>query len=453
VERAQGRRTRAPRRLALGVDRMTGRSHICWRTTLTLALAASLTLALVLAAQAAIDAKLVSKKSNGTAANGNSFTDLFGNLSGDGKLVTFHSQAANLPGGDGSTNQVYVRSIGAGKTRLMSKDNDGDPAGSDVQVGAISSNGRFVAFYGYGSGLPGASGYQQVWIRDRETGKTRLVSKANDGDPGDNGSYLPALSAGGRYVAFYSEADNLPGGPMSGNRVYVRDTKRGKTILVSRTKQGDPATGATNGQAISSDGRLVIFESSDADLPGGDGTTSHVYLRNLRRGSTKLVDRNSLGGAAASAAHNPSISGNGRFIAFDSSAVNLPAGDGTTNQVYRRDLDRGKTKLVSRNHAGDPQDLYAQYGHVSGDGRYVVFLCHANNMPGNDGQSDQVYARDLRKGKTRLLSRDDSGDPAEDGAQYPSISRDGRFASFYSHSDNLGGDPNYYNAFRSGPIG
>ncbi len=115
-------------------------------------------------------------------------------------------------------------------------------------------------------------------------------------------------------------------------------------------------------------------------------------------------------------------------------------------------MDKGKISLVSRNNHGDPQDKDAFYPHPAGDGRYVAFEATGGNLPGGDGSTDQIYVRDMRKGTTRLLSKSDSGDPADGAVEYPSLSLDGRFAAFDSYADNLGGDLTYNNAFRAGPF-
>jgi TolB protein len=417
------------------------------------ALAAVLVLALALAAQAGISDRLVSRSSGGTPANGDSYVDVGGSLSHDGRLVTFSSRAANLPGGDGSTSQIYVRNTARGKTRLVSTKLNGDPADGDVHSSAISAKGRFVVFYGYGNGLPGANGVdQQVWIHDRHTGKTRLVARANNGDPGNGFSGYPSVSASGRYVIFQSSTDNLPAGDGTNTYTYIRDVKRGKTILVSRTNAGNPAYGDLFGQSISSDGRRAIFESQDPDLPAGDGSTEHIYLRNLDAHRTVLIDRRSNGQPANGSSYYPSISGNGSFVGFDSPAANLPGGDGSDRQAYVRNVNTRKTRLVSRNSQGEPQDVDAFYPHPSGNGRYVAFEATGSNLPGGDGSTDQIYVRAVRKGKTFLLSKSGGGDPADAATEYPTISLDARFAAFDTDADNLGGNTSYRNAFRAGPI-
>ena len=420
------------------------------RRRFTIGTALGLAATLVLPAQAAIDVRLVSRNSNGTPANGDSSTQGAQLLSGDGNLVAFSSVANNLPGGDGSTSQAYVRNMQTGKTRLVSRKNSGDPADGGVNASAISANGRFVGFYGPGDGLPGADGStSEVWVRDLKTKRTRLVSKSNSGEPGDGSSSSPSLSYDGRFVAFRSNADNLPGGDGFTQFIYVRDMKRGKTILASRTNTGDPAAGEAYGQLVSSDGRLVVFHSNDEDLPGGDGVVQHVYLRNLDRHRTKLLDKNNNGDIANGDSRYPSISGNGRFVVFSSMAANLPDGTGAYNEIYLRNLVTGKTKLVSRNNAGEPASAATTDGRISRNGNVVAFDSQSLNLPGGDDATFQTYARRLSTGKTRLLSRAENGDPADGDSYYPSVSPDGRFVTFDSEADNLGGNTAYTNLFRA----
>jgi Tol biopolymer transport system component len=273
------------------------------------------------------------------------------------------------------------------------------------------------------------------------------VSKANNGDPGNLVSERASISAGGRFVAFHSKATNLPGGDGLDDYVYVRDLEEGRTILASKTGGGDPAYGELFGQSISSNGRFVVFMSSDPDLPAGDGSLSHVYLRDLDRNRTILVDRHPDGEVSDGDSGFPSISGTGRYVAFDSYTPG-----GNKERVYLRDLVERRTRLVSRNNAGQIADPYAYYAHVSRDGRYVAFLGEADNLPGG-GPFTQVYVRDMAQETTRLLSRTANGDPADGDTSQPSISLDGGFVAFYTDADNLGGNDDYSDAFRAGPIG
>jgi TolB protein len=134
-------------------------------------------------------------------------------------------------------------------------------------------------------------------------------------------------------------------------------------------------------------------------------------------------------------------------------ATNLPGGVSNA-QIYVRDLRRGKTRLASRSNTGAPQDgSTAEDGKVSNDGRFVAFKADGSNLPGGDGSTRQVYLRDMRKGKTKLLSKAPNGDPGDWNSEYPSLSPNGRWVAFEGQASNLGGNGFYTNVFRAGPFG
>ncbi len=139
------------------------------------------------------------------------------------------------------------------------------------------------------SSLPGADATKDVYVRDLKTDKTKLVSKSTSGDPcNENAGDDPAIAGRGRFVAFTTSADNLPGGD---GGIYVRDLKRGKTTLASRRTSGDPSASNTAGRPeLSADGRLVSFELDDDDFPGEDGTLD-AYVRDRKTGRTSLMTR------------------------------------------------------------------------------------------------------------------------------------------------------------------
>ncbi len=213
------------------------------------AIVSALIPALALSAGSGFRVVLASRNSLGVSANGDSSTQGTQLVSGDGNLVAFDSTSTNLAGGDGSTSQVYVRNLSTGKTTLASRTNAGDPAGSSVETLGMTPDGRYVTLEGTGAGLPGADGvHGQIWLRDMKTARTLLVSKANDGAPGDGGSSNPWVTPDGRYVEFESNSANLPGGNGTNSRIYVRDRQQGKTMLASATNIGGPATGREYGR-------------------------------------------------------------------------------------------------------------------------------------------------------------------------------------------------------------
>jgi Tol biopolymer transport system component len=423
---------------------------IATRFALALAsvLAGGLLAGLAAPSPAAAGLHLVSANATGVFANADSEAEVGGSVSGNGRFVAFESEATNLDG-SAADRQAYVKDLATGKVRRVSKAKNGDPADQRVFDPTISADGRFVTYTVSASNLPGGDGnINQVYLYDRETRKTRLVSRGSHG-AGDDHSGYSAISAHGRFVEFSSYAGNLPGGKEP-ESVYVRDVKRGKTILVSRNNAGELVEGSEEGQSISASGRLALFESDDPDLPGG-GIHEHIYVRDLRKGTTTLVDRNTAGKIASDSSWYPSISGNGRFVGFYGDGGNLPGG-GTHSQAYLRDLKRGSTKLASRNNAGAPQDgntvLYVK---ASNDGRFVTFEADGANLPGGDG-TRQVYVRDMVRGKTKLLSRA-GGTPGDGDSGNPSMSANGRWVIFRSYASNLGGNPFMHNVFRAGPFG
>lgn len=432
------------------------RSRRTWELGAAVALSLAIaSVAAVLSSAAGTRVTLVSKSSTGEPADGNSrLRANGGSISRDGRLAVFSSDSANLPQGDGTTDRCYVRNLRTGKTRLVSVTSDGTPATGQAQNPSISANGRFVGFSGNGEGLPGADPvYDQSWVHDLKTRKTRLISRAPSGDPASGGtSEYPSFSADGRFAAFQSSATNLPGSDGSSEIVYVRDLERNRTLVGSRTAGGDAAYASIYGQALSSDGRRLAFFSTDSDLPRGDGAVEHVYVRDLKTGRVKLADQTNGGQTGNSDAADAAMSGDGRYVAFASDATNLPGGAGPSTQVYLRDLRRGRTILVGRNSAGVTQDGDAEFPHPSGDGRYVAFRATGANLPGGDGSTQQIYVRDLRAGKTRLASHNAEGDPADANADGPSMSLDGSWVLFETGAENLGGTSGVTDVFRVGPI-
>jgi Tol biopolymer transport system component len=215
------------------------KSRRTWRLGAAAVLAlALLSTAAILSTAAGSRVTLVSKTSGGAAADGDSHLRANGgSISRDGTLAVFSSEAANLPQGDGSTSRCYVRNLRTGKTRLVSVTSNGTPATGQTLNPSISANGRFVGFSGNGEGLPGADpNADQAWVHDLKTHKTRLVSRARNGDPGSEGSSeYPSFSADGHFVSFQSYAANMPGATNSEDLVYIRDMERGKTLVGSRT--------------------------------------------------------------------------------------------------------------------------------------------------------------------------------------------------------------------------
>jgi Tol biopolymer transport system component len=391
---------------------------------------------------------LVSRTSGGDPANGDSFTS---SVSATGRFVAFESDSTNLPGSD-TYNDVYVRDRRNGRTTLVSKTSGGEPADGNSYAATISASGRFVAFHSYASNLPGGSvSYKEVYVHDRATRRTMLASKTSGGDPAAGGdSDWPSISASGRFVAFESDADNLPGAATFDEHVYVHDRATRRTRLVSKTSAGDPADGLSSEPSISSSGRFVAFESNADNLPGDDAYTD-AYVHDREAGRTRLVSKTSGGDPADGDSFATSVSSTGRFVAFESSADNLP-GDDAYRDVHVHDVATGRTSLVSKTSGGNPATGGdSEDPSISSTGRFVAFYSNATNLPGHDAYSD-VYVRDRGTGRTKVVSVRPAGNPALGDSYYPAISPPGRFVAFESDADNLPGRNGNWDIYLRGPL-
>ena len=391
---------------------------------------------------AAGDTTRVSVNSSGNQANGGSYVPF---VSSDGRFVAFYSDASNLVPDD--TNRwidVFVRDRQTGTIQRVSVSSSGNQANSDSYWPSISSDGRFVTFYSDASNLvPGDTKYTtDVYVRDLQAGTTQKVNVSSSGAQA-NGleSYLPSISSDGRFVAFESDASNLVAKDTNRNYdVFVRDLQAGTTERVSVNSSGDQANHWSGAPTISSDGRYVAFESYASNLVKRD-TNHHtdVFVRDLQTGTTKRVSVSSSGAQTNRESYGSSISSDGRFVAFFSDASNLVAKD--TNRaadVFVRDLQTGTTKRVSVSSSGNQANSDSYWPSISSDGRFVAFGSYASKLvPGDTNDILDVFVRDLQTGITQRVSVSSSGAQANGGSESPSISSDGRFVAFDSGASKL----------------
>jgi Tol biopolymer transport system component len=289
------------------------------------------------------------------------------------------------------------------------------------------------------------------------------MSVGSGGEQGNAYSGLrgASISADGRYVAFASNASTLVPGDMNGTwHVFVRDRQSGTTERASVDSGG--AVGdwdsGYDGVSISADGRYVVFTSDASNLVVGGDTNGFVngdvYVRDRQSGTTERVSVDSGGvqGNDDSGYDALSISADGRYAGFVSSATNLVAGDTNAREdVFVRDRVSGTTVRVSVDSGGAQGDGYCS-GHalsMSPDGRYVAFASNAPNLVvGGDTNGwliGDAFVRDRQSGITELVSVDSGGAQGNDGSGYygVSISADGRYAAFTSYATNLvAGDTN-----------
>jgi len=267
-----------------------------------------------------------------------SFSSESASISADGRFVAFVSPSPDLaPRDEGFSTDVFVHDRVTGRTERVSVTSDGQSAGTAGHgpTAQISANGRYVAFTSRSTEfVPREDNFAaDVFVHDRTTGATEQVSVSSRGRQGDDSSYDPVLSAGGRYVAFSSYATNLAGQDTNGFLdVYVHDRSTGQTERVSVSSDGQQADSGSVGQSISAGGRFVAFTTFGVPLvPGDTNDTSDVFVRDVVQQTTVRVSVARHGGQADDVSFAPAISSDGRHVAFESSAGNLVPGD--TNAV------------------------------------------------------------------------------------------------------------------------
>lgn len=322
-------------------------------------------------------------------------------------------------GGDRQPGTIGLVSVGA----AGGGGNAGLFPGTEKGVG-VSADGRYVVFSSYATDLVANdnNGQRDVFVRDTKTGRTTLVSVGVGGVQGNHESRQGSISADGRFVAFNSDASNLLAGDTNNSSdVFVRDTRTGRTTLVSVGRNG-PANQGAYQPDISADGRQVAFTSGSTNLVAGDtNNVADIFVRDVDAGRTQRVSLTVGGHQSAYSSNDPAISADGRFVAFASNT-----------EVAVRDRSTNRTRVVSHGVTVDPrsESLEAVKPAISNDGRFVVFTV-IGWFPGMDPVPN-VWLRDLRTDRLELISVDYSGNPALaiGGSFSTGISADGRYVTF-----------------------
>jgi TolB protein len=301
-------------------------------------------------------------------------------------------------------------------------------------------------------------------------GDNTLVSVNKDGTATGNGNNeQPRISGNGQYVVFASMADDLVANDTTqGNRdVFIRDLKSGKTELISvdsneaqgtATEQNDFTT------SVSDDGRFVAFASTSALAPGDSNDRWDVFVRDRQLGTTKLVSVTYDGSASNGDSLYPSISADGRYVAYSSSSTKLvdPAvsvDENMDEDVFVRDMVNNTTERVSLDNAGNeiniggPNDFSngSSLPSISGDGKYVAFqsydpLAGSESVQGSpdatENNSLDIFVRDLVNKRTELVSVDANGKVGSANSYNAHISKDGKFVSFATRNGLVADDTN-----------
>jgi len=307
----------------------------------------------------------------------------------------------------------------------------------------LSADGRYVAFWSAATNLvPGdTNGKQDVYVRDLLLGTIERSSVDSAGVEGDGDSTDPSISADGNLVAFQSAATNLAGGDTNARLdVYVRDRAAGTTTRVSLDSAGVEGDHDSTRADVSSNGRFVAFQSRAANWVMGDTNNRFdAFVKDLSTGTLDCVSLDALGAVGNNTSGSPAISGDGRWVAFHSLASNLEPGDANANfDVFLRDRLTGTLERLSVGPLGEAADYFSQTPSITPDGRYVAFSSTATNLiVGDTNNVFDVFVRDTVLDVTRRISVDSQNYQGTSTSQGSSISADGRFVVFQSSAPNL----------------
>jgi Tol biopolymer transport system component len=383
----------------------------------------------------------VSVASSDTQGNGDSDDP---SVSADGRYVAFESEATNLVSGDTNDwGDIFVHDRQTGQTTRISVASGGTQGNGGSYDPSISDDGRYVVFESTANNLVSGdtNGFCDVFVRDRQTGQTIRVSVVSGGTQANDGCYDPSISDDGRYVTFESEASNLGYGDTNNEcDIFVHDRQTGQTTRVSVASGGTQGNDGSYDPSISADGRYVVFESIASNLVSGDTNGKcDVFVHDRQTGQTTRVSVASGGTQGNDGSYDPSISTDGRYVAFESEASNLVSGD--TNgecDVFVHDRQMGQTIRVSVVSGGTQGNDGSYDPSISTDGRYVAFESPASNLVSGDTNGEwDIFVHDLQIGQTTRVSVASGGSQGNDWSADPSTSADGRYVAFESTANNL----------------
>ena len=395
----------------------------------------------------AFDVQRMSVASDGAEGDASSTTSA---VSADGRVVAFVTGSSTFdPGDQNLLVDVYLRDRAAGTTERVSAGPNGEDADGQSATPALSADGRYVAFTSAATNLvPGdGNGRFDVFVRDRDAGTLELVSVASDGAQLTGDSIAPAISADGRYVAFASAAALVPADTNAAFDVYVRDRVAQTTTRVSVASDGTESDSLSLAPRISADGSVVVFHSFASNLVANDtNNAADVFAHDRATGATTRVSVSSTGAQGTRQSVGAQVSGDGRFVAFDSDSTNLVAGDANgRTDVFVHDRTTGVTERVSVSTLGgegNNQSGFMDPPALSHDGRWVAFTSGANNLvPDDTNNRVDVMLRDRQLGTTTRVNVAVDGTEADGSSTlWANLSADGSVVVFASSATNLVAD-------------
>jgi hypothetical protein len=350
------------------------------------------------------DITLASTSDAGIKGNGDSATSYQASLSSDGTKAAFTSFATNLDPADTDTNgDIYVKDLSTGELTLAST-SDAEAKGNAFSYEAsLSADGSSVTFLSMATNLDPSDtdSVPDVYVKNLATGDLTLASTSDTGTKGNGESFQTFLSSDGARVVFNTFASNIdPADNDSSSDIYVKDVLTGDLTLASTSDTGIKGNANSGGGVLSADGTKVAFSSDATNLDPSDADSfSDIFVKDLTTGDITLASTSDSGRKGKDAASfQPSLSGDGTKVAFDSFASNLdPADKDSIQDVYVKDLATGDLTLASTSDTGvKANGDGSTTPHLSANGTRVVFDSEATNLdPADTDTLADIYVKEL----------------------------------------------------------
>lgn len=287
----------------------------------------------------------------------------------------------------------------------VSLDGDGGQIARDSVDGAISGNGRFIAFTTEASLVPeDTNAFADVYLRDRETGELTLVSRSAGSLPANGPSRHPRIGFEGDFVVFASEASNLVKDDLAGKTdIFLYDRDDDALVRISRGFDGTEADGGSSSPGISGLGRIIVFESRATNLVDGDTNgVQDVFIYDVIGRAIRRVSVTSAGEELSTDSYSPTVSERGLNVAFATLAPEInPRGERFLFDVFVHDLATGGTSPIARPPGTDLEQDSFRRPHLSGDGEWIVFL----RVGGSGSGSADLFLQELETGQSVLVTK------------------------------------------------
>ncbi len=350
----------------------------------------------------------ISVSSDGIQANGQSGSS---SISDDGRFVSFESNATNLVPNDfnGQTDTfIYDR---LNKTvELITIAPDGTQANGSSSSGDLSGDGRYLTFGSFASNLVpnDINNQRDIFVYDRLNKTTELVTIANSGTQANGFSLFSVISDDGNYIAYESTADNLVAGDTNGlGDIFLFDRLNQTTERINVAANGTQANGVTTLGSISDDGNYITFTSDADNLVANDTNgKSDIFVYDRQNKTVELISQAATLGNGDST--SGMISGDGSFVVYQSEADNLVAGDTNgKSDIFIYDRLNQTTELVDVAADGTQSNGNSYNPTISDDGKVITFLSEANNLvTGTTDPGFNVFMRDRLEETTRRFNAD-----------------------------------------------